>query len=232
MVEALIRSSNTYFVALEDQLGSVEGPARMAQRMGLFSLDPVADAVVAENRGSVTLGAEATSPLALASAYSTMAASGTQCDPTPVSEILDVTGKRLQLNGESVDVGDHCTPEAMPPAVATTLNQILLGDVGLPIGTGSRARGPGHSIAGKTGTNQNPYSIAFIGYTPHYTASVMVLNPKHNQDVGTYGGGYAAQIWHDAMAPIVSAGPDDPFPPAGLPLTPRAAPGGEPTSGG
>ncbi len=53
MVEALVRSSNTYFVALEDQLGSVEGPVRMAQRMGLFSLDPVADQVVAENRGLV-----------------------------------------------------------------------------------------------------------------------------------------------------------------------------------
>nr|WP_246324168.1 transglycosylase domain-containing protein [Petropleomorpha daqingensis] len=224
MVEALIRSSNTYFVALEDQLGSVEGPVRMAQRMGLFSLDPVADQVVAENRGSFTLGAEATSPLALASAYSTMAASGTQCDPTPVTEILDATGKRLQVDGRSVDVGDHCTPGAMPPAVATTLNQILTGDVGLPIGTGTRARIPGHQIAGKTGTSQNRYSIAFIGYTPHLTASVMVLNPKHNQDVGTYGGGYAAQIWHDAMAPIISAGPDDPFPPAGLELAPPAPP--------
>ena len=92
MVEALIRSSNTYFVALEDQLGSVEGPVRMAQRMGLFSLDPVADQVVAENRGSFTLGAEATSPLALASAYSTLGANGTQCDPTPVIDVLDRTG--------------------------------------------------------------------------------------------------------------------------------------------
>ena len=73
MVEALVRSSNTYFVALEDQLGSVEGPVRMAQRMGLFSLDPVADQVIADRRGSFTLGAEATSPLALASAYSTLA---------------------------------------------------------------------------------------------------------------------------------------------------------------
>ena len=73
MVEALVRSSNTYFVALEDQLGSVEGPVRMAQRMGLFSLDPVADEVIADRRGSFTLGAEATSPLALASAYSTLA---------------------------------------------------------------------------------------------------------------------------------------------------------------
>jgi membrane peptidoglycan carboxypeptidase len=233
MVEALIRSSNTYFVALEDQLGSVEGPVRMAQRMGLFSLDPVADQVVAENRGSFTLGAEATSPLALASAYSTMAANGTRCDPTPVTEILDATGKRLQVDGRSVDVGDHCTPEAMPPAVATTLNQILTGDVGLPIGTGTRARIPGHQVAGKTGTSQNRFSIAFIGYTPSLLASVMVLNPKLNQDVGTYGGGYAAQIWHDAMAPIISAGPDQPFPPAGLPLAPPGPPPDRrPTAGG
>src|SRR4051794_508216 len=229
MAEALIRSSNTYFVALEDQLGSVEGPVRMAQRMGLFSLDPVADQVVAENRGSFTLGAEATSPLALASAYSTMAANGTQCDPTPVTEILDATGKRLQVDGHSVDVGDHCTPEAMPPAVATTLNQILTGDVGLSIGTGTRARIPGHQVAGKTGTSQNRFSIAFIGYTPSLVASVMVLNPKHNKDVGRSGGGYAAQIWHDAMAPIITAGPDQLFPPEGLPLFPLGSP---PTAGG
>ena len=95
MVEALVRSSNTYFVALEDQLGSVEGPVRMAQRMGLFSIDPVADEVIADRRGSFTLGAEATSPLALASAYSTLAASGTQCDPTPVTAVLDRTGAPL-----------------------------------------------------------------------------------------------------------------------------------------
>jgi membrane peptidoglycan carboxypeptidase len=220
MVEALIRSSNTYFVALEDQLGRVEGPVRMAQRMGLFSLDPVADQVVAQNRGSFTLGAEATSPLALASAYSTMAADGTRCTPTPVTAVLDATGRPLRLSdGTPVDTGDHCRPEAMPPAVATTLNQILLGDVGLPIGTGTRAAVPGHQVAGKTGTSQNRFSIAFIGYTPRYTASVMVLNPKRNQDVGTYGGGYAAQIWHDAMTPIISAGPADQFPPPGIPLT-------------
>ena len=46
----------------------------------------------------------------------------------------------------------------------------------------------------------------------------MVLNPKHNQDVGAYGGRGAAPIWHDAMAPILAGQPDVPFPPAGLPL--------------
>jgi membrane peptidoglycan carboxypeptidase len=225
MVEALIRSSNTYFVALEDQLGSVEGPVRMAQRMGLFSIDPVADRVIADRRGSFTLGPEATSPLALASAYSTLAANGTQCDPTPVTAVLDRTGAPLTgADGAPINTGDSCTPEAVPPAVATTLNQILIGDTALPIGTGTRAAIPGHEIAGKTGTSQDRFSVAFVGYTPQYAASVMVLNPKHNQDVGAYGGRGAAPIWHDAMLPILSAQPPAPFPPPGLELAPPPPP--------
>jgi len=226
MVEALIRSSNTYFVALEDQLGSIEGPVRMAQRMGLFSLDPVADQVIAERRGSFTLGAEATSPLALASAYSTLGANGTQCAPTPVVAVLDRTGAPLTgPDGAPLNTGDTCTPGAVPPAVATTLNQILVGDTASPAGTGTRAAIRGHQIAGKTGTSQDRFSVAFVGYTPQYAASVMLLNPKHNEDVGGYGGRLAAPIWREAMLPILSAQPAVPFPPAGLPLTdPRPPP--------
>jgi membrane peptidoglycan carboxypeptidase len=233
MAEALVRSSNTYFVALEDQLGSVEGPVRTAQRMGLFSLDPVADQVVGENRGSFTLGAEATSPLALASAYSTLAANGTQCDPTPVTQILDRTGQPLKdAQGVPFDTGMHCTPGAVPEAVATTLNQILIGDVSSSIGTGTRAAIPGYEIAGKTGTSQQRYSVAFVGYTPQFAASVMVLNPKHNQDVGAYGGRGAAPIWHDAMLPILTAQPPVSFPPAGLSLTPPPRPHPAPDASG
>jgi membrane peptidoglycan carboxypeptidase len=236
MVEALVRSSNTYFVALEDQLGSVEGPVRMAQRMGLFSIDPVADQVISDRRGSFTLGAEATSPLALASAYSTLAANGTQCDPTPVTAVLDRNGAPLTgADGAPLNTGDSCTPDAVPAAVATTLNQILVGDVGSSIGTGTRAAIPGHTIAGKTGTSQDRFSVAFVGYTPQFAASVMVLNPKHNQDVGAYGGRGAAPIWHDAMEPILAGQPDVPFPPEGIPLQnpnppppPRPAPERQP----
>jgi membrane peptidoglycan carboxypeptidase len=223
MVEALIRSSNTYFVALEDQLGSIEGPVRTAQRMGLFSLDPVADQVIAQRRGSFTLGAEATSPLALASAYSTLGAGGTQCKPTPVTVVLDRTGApRTGADGAPLNTGTFCTPEAVPAPVATTLNQILVGDTALPIGTGTRAAIPGHQVAGKTGTSQDRFSVAFVGYTPQYAASVMVLNPKQNQDVGAYGGRIAAPIWHDAMLPILATQPPVLFPPPGLPLTPPA----------
>jgi membrane peptidoglycan carboxypeptidase len=215
-------SSNTYFLALEDALGSVEQPVRMAERMGMNFDRPnqtPADEIIAENHGAFTFGPYATSPLDLASAYNTLAANGTQCDPSPVAEILDRAGQPLtNADGEPVVTSpeQRCTPEAIPSGVATTLNQILRHDVepGRSGATGTRAFVPGHQIAGKTGTSQANYSVAFVGYTPQYTASVMVLNPKRNQDVGGFGGGKGATIWHDAMAPILGGQPMVPFAPA------------------
>jgi membrane peptidoglycan carboxypeptidase len=55
MTKALVMSSNTYFVGLEDALGSVEAPVRTAQAMGLRSIDPVAQQIIDQKRGSFTL---------------------------------------------------------------------------------------------------------------------------------------------------------------------------------
>src|SRR3954470_5343772 len=149
LTTALYQSSNTYFLALEDALGSVEEPVRMAERMGLFQFsDPaLPEQIIDENRGSFTFGSEATSPLALASAYSTLAASGTQCDVVPVTAVLDQHGEpAVGTDGEPLPVGDRCTPEAVPPGVANTLNQMLRRDVepGNPGQTASRAYVRGH----------------------------------------------------------------------------------------
>ncbi|HEX2073140.1 MAG TPA: penicillin-binding transpeptidase domain-containing protein, partial [Geodermatophilus sp.] len=219
LTTALYQSSNTYFLALEDALGSVEEPVRMAEAMGLFRFSPpeLPQQIIDENRGSFTFGSEATSPLGLASAYSTLAASGTQCDVVPVTAVLDPNGRpAVGADGRPLPVGDRCTPEAIPPGVANTLNQMLRKDVepGYPGQTGSRAYVRGHQIAGKTGTSQDNFSVAFVGYTPEIAASVMVLNPKRNEDVGGFGGGKGATIWRDAMAPILEARGSGEFPPA------------------
>ncbi|HEV7964451.1 MAG TPA: penicillin-binding transpeptidase domain-containing protein, partial [Actinoplanes sp.] len=210
MEKALYMSSNTYFLALEDALGSVEGPVRMAERMGM-QFDAAnqypADQIIAENRGSFTFGTDAVSPLDLASAYSTLAASGTQCDPTPVVQILGRDGKPVTGDdGQPVVKNDNCTPEAVAPGVANTLNQMLRKDVepGYSGQTASRAYVPGHQIAGKTGTSNDNVSVTFVGSTPQYTASVLVWNSAGNESVGGFGGGKGATIWHDAMLPILS----------------------------
>ncbi|SFF21852.1 transglycosylase domain-containing protein [Blastococcus tunisiensis] len=219
LTTALYQSSNTYFVALEDTLGSVEEPVRMAERMGLyqFSPDGFAQKIIDENRGSFTLGPDATSPLGLASAYSTLAAGGTQCDVVPVTAILDRFGRPLLgEDGQPLVPVDNCTPEAIPAGVANTLNQMLRKDVepGNPGQTAPGAYVSGHQIAGKTGTTQGNVSVTFVGYTPEIAASVMVFDPKRNRNVGGFGGGKGATIWRDAMAPILQARGSSPFPPA------------------
>ncbi|MCZ2859051.1 transglycosylase domain-containing protein [Blastococcus sp. VKM Ac-2987] len=219
LTTALYQSSNTYFLALEDALGSVEEPVRMAERMGLYEHGPggLAQRTIDENNGSFAFGPEATSPLGLAGAYATLAAGGTQCDVVPVTGLLDRDGEPvLGDDGEPLVDGDRCTPEAIPAGVANTLNQMLRKDVepGYEGQTGRRAYVPGHQIAGKTGTTQENVSVAFVGYTPEIAASVMVFNPKEKEDVGGFGGGKGATIWHDAMAPILTTRGSSDFPPA------------------
>ena len=162
LTTALYQSSNTYFLALEDALGSVEEPVRMAEAMGLYQFGrhgPGRSRSSTRTAGSFTFGAEATSPLALASAYSTLAASGTQCDVTPVTAVLDRHGEPL-LGRRRRAAGAAATgarPRRSRPGVANTLNQMLRKDVepGNPGQTGARAYVPGHQIAGKTGTTQD-----------------------------------------------------------------------------
>ncbi|SDO87186.1 Membrane carboxypeptidase (penicillin-binding protein) [Klenkia soli] len=216
--QALVRSSNTYFLALEDALGSVEAPVRMAERMGMHfdrSNQTPADTIIDENRGSFTLGPDATSPLDLASAYSTLAAGGTQCDPTPVIAITNRDGSPATLtDGTVINTADSCNPGAVPAGVASTMNQIMIGDTTASYGTARRAAIPGHQIAGKTGTAQGNVSVSFIGSTPSYTASVMVWNSDGNESVGGFGGNKPAEIFNDAMAPILANEPAEEFPAA------------------
>jgi membrane peptidoglycan carboxypeptidase len=224
MTTGLTASANTYFVALEDALGSVEGPVNAAKAMGMHfdhpqnllecqnKCDDFGTYIAQNELGSFTLGTIATSPLDLATAYATIAAGGTQCDPTPVTAILDGTGKpATKDDGSALYNGDSCHPNAIPAGVANTLANMML-DV-VQDGTGRKAAIPGHDIGGKTGTIQDDKSATFVGITPQYAVSVMYFNPKAQQNVGGHGGGLPAQIFHDAMAPLLGAQPNSPFPP-------------------
>src|SRR3954454_21220711 len=225
MTTGLTASANTYFVALEDALGSTEGPVTMAKAMGMHFTHPnqLADCqhkcddfgqyVIDNKLGSFTLGPIATSPLDLANAYATLAARGTRCEATPVTAVLDQHGQPLEdSSGKVLDTGDHCTPDAVAPGVADTLNQMLTQVV--EDGTGRKATIPGFQIAGKTGTIQGNKSATFVGTTPNYAVSVMYFNPKTQEDVGGHGGGIPAQMFHDAMTPILTKEPAAAFPPA------------------
>ena len=173
---------------------------------------------MAENQtGAFTFGPYPTSPLDLANAYNTLAANGTRCDPSPVAEILDRDGQPLdqrRRRTRSFSRRSSCPPEAISPGVASVLNQIL-GRRRRP-GRSGRDRHPGRGPRPPDRRQDRDlagdYSVAFVGDMPQYTASVMVLNPKRNQDVGGFGGGKGATIWHDAMAPILDWAADGAVP--------------------
>ncbi|MEJ7702711.1 MAG: transglycosylase domain-containing protein [Geodermatophilaceae bacterium] len=217
---ALYQSSNTYFVHLQDDLGSIESSVRMGQRLGLwYPENPEPDKIAAENRGSFTLGPEATSPLLLATAYATVAARGTRCWPTPIEQVFDRNGAPLLgADGLPVVKNDNCTPEVIPPGLADTINQILVKDVECCFSgqTGARARVEGHQVAGKTGTTQDNKGVWFVGYTPQLLASVGVYNPDTPTSLGdrSFGGGLPATIFGAAMKPILGLFPNQNFPPS------------------
>ncbi|MGZ4656032.1 MAG: penicillin-binding protein [Blastococcus sp.] len=216
MTSALVASTNTYYVALEDALGSVEAPVRTSQAMGMHydsANQDSADKIIKHEFGVFTLGYNATSPLDLANAYATIAAHGTRCDPTPITAVLDQNGKPLTKDdGSPLPIKNSCTPNAIPRGVADTLANMLVGVVS-PAGTGRKAMIPGHEIGGKTGTTTNNQTAAFVGITPDYAVSVMYFDPRGQVYVGGVGGGVPASMFHDAMAPILGAQPNHPFAP-------------------
>ncbi|MGY1834727.1 transglycosylase domain-containing protein [Blastococcus sp. SYSU DS0510] len=220
MTQALYMSSNTYFLALEDALGRIEPAVRMAERLGMtfdYSVTQTpAQQIIDENRPSFAFGTDGVSPLDLANAYATIAAGGVKCTPTPVLSITTPNGEPLLGEDGQPVVGENACEQVIEPGLANTLNQMMIKDVqpGNPLQTGARAHIPGHQIAGKTGTVNERDSVAFVGTTPRFAASVMLFRPRDTNDVGSYGGGLPAGIWRQAMAPILTSQEPVPFPPA------------------
>jgi membrane peptidoglycan carboxypeptidase len=235
MEQALYMSSNTYFLALLDELGSVEPAVRMAERLGMTFGAPnqkSAEYWIDGKLGSFPYSPEPVSPLDLTNAYSTIAASGVKCAPTPVVGITTSAGQPLTgADGQPVVKGDSCS-QVLDAGLANTMNQMMRKDVepGFPLQTAERAYVEGHQIAGKTGTVNNNDSVTFVGYTPEYTGTVMVFRPLGTETVGGFGGNKPATIWHDAMFPVLSAQATAEFPPAD-PKYVGAAPAPAPSSG-
>ena len=204
MSEALRRSSNTWFIALEDRIG-VQHTATIASRMGMTSLPLTGDRAITEQDASLTLGSYETSPLQLASAYATLAAGGLACAPTPFMSVK-------RNDGTVLDMSPQCS-QVLQPATAASVTKMLVGvvDGSDPARTGKRASW-GRPAAGKTGTTDNSAAAWFAGYTPQRAAAVWFGDPRggsaHPLDSVTYGGetftpvyggGAPALMWRDVM---------------------------------
>jgi membrane peptidoglycan carboxypeptidase len=226
--DALPQSSNTYFVALEDQFfGCKLGPVvNTAVRLGMHRLtEPrndtaaasIAHEVITSQEPTFTLGQEPTSSLELTGAFSAAANDGVYCPPIPVMHVT-------KPGGSAVDVGRHTCHRVLSRYVARSLVTLMRKDThdGTAAGYfGNWYANGGSDVAGKTGTDNNAAdngnsALWFVGLTPHLVSAASLVNPENPKQTvhdlpGMPGswvgqdifGAYASTYWLDAYGPAL-----------------------------
>ena len=233
--KALATSPNTGFVILEE-IVKMDAVVDMASRLGLRNSmatnmngnppDPKAKDYQlkvtqseffrskgpnAPGNASFTLGPSPLSTLELANVGATLMSGGVWCPPTPLVEVLDREGKK-------VNIAEQPCEQAVSEGLANTLVHGMSDD-DKPGGTAARAAsqfGWDRPMMGKTGTTQRHWSAGFVGATPQLSAAVLTFNdgprPEGICD-GTppylcgpegkiFGGQVSARTWYEAMGPI------------------------------
>ncbi|MGI8666030.1 MAG: transglycosylase domain-containing protein [Jatrophihabitans sp.] len=207
--EALPLSSNTYFVAMEDQLFDCDLTpiVNTATSLGLNYLsDPaykdslgrtVAQATIQDKSATFTLGQRSTSVLELTGAFGAVANDGVFCPPTPIVSVTDATGKAVSFKRPG------CSRQ-FDSYTARTLVNIMVNDTN-PGGTGGTSTRFFHSwynsglspVAAKTGTNNSctpnkatgacdddgkNSALWFVGITPTLVSAAALVNPDKPTD--------------------------------------------------
>jgi penicillin-binding protein 1A len=183
--QATLQSDNTVYAQLTLDVGP-ENVAAMAHGLGIRSpLQPVP---------SIGLGANAVSPLDMASAYATLAAGGIYSEPMAIRRVILPNGKEDDKAGWGKPVRRRVIPDGVAYTVTKILEQNVL------YGTGTRANF-GRPAAGKTGTTDDHADAWFCGYLPNLEATVWVGYPQAEipmenvHGIAVAGGSFPAEIW-------------------------------------
>jgi membrane peptidoglycan carboxypeptidase len=237
--QALATSPNTGFVILEEQVG-LDSAIDMASRLGMRATmatniagarpDPKAEqrelrVSQAEHyktggNASFTLGPAPVSTLELANVAATLMSGGKWCPPSPLREVLDRSGKPVQLK-------DVPCEQVIAEPLANTLVAGMSKDS--EVGT---AAGPAREVEwtrpmlAKTGTTEDYKSAAFMGATPDLAGAVQTFNdgptprgicvdgkPRLCAEGNIYGGTVPARTWFDTMKRAHADLPVKPLPP-------------------
>jgi penicillin-binding protein 1A len=200
---ALVRSRNVPTVRLASDVGIAE-VARTARAAGVHAL--------MDETPSLALGTVATSPIELASAYTTFATLGRTASPHFVLRVDDEEGMPLWT-----PVIEPPVP-GMDPRVAYIITDILSDAVDFGTGTGVRSAGYYGPAAGKTGTTNDATDAWFAGYTPELVGVVWIGYDKPTPlGSAATGGGFAAPVWGRIMRQVYAEQEVDGWaPPEGL----------------
>jgi penicillin-binding protein 1A len=150
---------------------------------------------------AMALGAASVTPLELTAAYATFASLGDAVTPRMIRWVEGVGGDVLWQEGV------HAR-QALDPAVAYVLTDILRDAVSYGTGTAVRAEGFRGPAAGKTGTTNDGRDAWFIGYTPDVVAGVWVGFDQPRPILRNASGGrLAAPVWGRMMRRVYDERP-------------------------
>ncbi|UVS76566.1 Penicillin-binding protein 2D [Actinokineospora sp. UTMC 2448] len=244
--QALATSPNTGFVILEERVG-MDAVVEMANRLGLRKTlasnilgrtpDPNAenkDLRISQSQffkpsehnkhgnASFTLSPAPVSTLELANVAATIISGGVWCPPTPLIEVRDRNGKKLDYTEQPCE---QVVDEKLANSLAIGMSH---DDEGSGTAAGAaRAFGWDRHSIGKTGTTQAFKSAAFIGATPQLAGAVatfndsprpegICLNPVRlcGENGRITGGSVPARTFYQSMSKILQGKPNLPLPPA------------------
>lgn len=176
----LEKSRNLMTVRIAQMIG-IKRVARVGKRLGIY------EGNVPLNY-SMVLGAQETTLLKLANAYSTIANGGRRISPWLIERIDDRNGTTIFRRdtricepcglaaAEKLDPQPPTLPDererVIDPRVAYQITSILQGAI--QRGTGAAAKVLGRPIAGKTGTTNESRDTWFVGFTPDVVVATYV----------------------------------------------------------
>jgi len=155
---------------------------------------------------NLSLGSDPINMIEITAAFGALANRGVYKEPTSIVKVLDRDGNVI-IDKESQQLTLSVFKESTAFIITDWLQNAVAN------GTGTRARFSNMSIAGKTGTNNDFRGVFFAGYTPYYTATVMVGHDNHSVSLkdGTTGGVGAAPLWKAFMEKIHEGLENKPF---------------------
>ncbi|MFJ2779085.1 transglycosylase domain-containing protein [Kitasatospora sp. NPDC087315] len=155
--QAMQNSYNVPFVQLNQDVGG-QNVANIAEAMGVRK-----ESFVDPKTPTFALGTSTVSPIRMATAYATLAASGKEADPYSVTKV-EWSGR------ERPGFAKPALNQALETAVADNVTDVLVNVA--KNGTGSKTNTLGRPVAGKTGTTDENKSAWWVGYTPQLATSV------------------------------------------------------------
>ncbi|MEO0320007.1 MAG: PBP1A family penicillin-binding protein [Pseudomonadota bacterium] len=216
LTRALEKSMNSAAIRLQEWTGRAR-VRRLANAMGYpgtLNPDP-----------ALALGVDALSPYHLAQSWLPFANGGFRADSHVIISIQTVDG--IPLYQHRGTFGERVAASFAIDEVNEMLRAVV------ETGTGQRAKVPGYTVAGKTGTTQASRDAWFVGHTEGLVTVVWVGQDNYAPMPGVTGGRAPATIWSSVMAEILplygQVDADKPgtltqAPASTLPITPAAYP--------